>query len=159
MTDTIGSHYINNGGAVMSTARRASSSGQPQRRRPQTNPQGDPELVNRLKRAIGAYQMRTGDSITWKEMAGLVDLTPSSMTDVLSAKKRVTIEEARIWSKKLGVEFAWLAIGEGPMIAMTPEELRRYGAAPEEGESAAAFFTRRRVEAQKQPPRAGSKGR
>lgn len=157
MTDTFQSPQFNYGTAAMSMAKKGhgTAGGKGVAR----SLQGDPELVDRLKRAVGAYQLRTGQTVTWKELGELAELTPSSMTDVLAVRKRVTIEEARIWSKKLGVAFAWLAIGDGPMIEMTPEEARRFGTVPEAGESAAALFARRRAEAQKPQPRPGSKGR
>jgi hypothetical protein len=118
---------------------------------------GDPETVDRLKRAVGAFQLRTGRTLTWKELGEAADLTPQSMTDVLRLKRRVTIRDARIWADMLSVEFSWLAIGRGPMVVMTQEEASRFGAAPLEGESAAELFARRRSEAQQKRP--GSKGR
>jgi hypothetical protein len=115
----------------------------------------DPELVDRLKRAVGAYQLRTGTTKTWKELGELAHLTPQSMTDVLRCKRKVTITDARIWADALGVEFSWLAIGRGPMIVMTQDDASRYGAPPR-GEPASAVFSRLRSEAQKRSGRTGS---
>jgi hypothetical protein len=139
----------------MSTAKRRRGAGKV---KGVDGPNGDPALIDRIKRALGAYQLRTGETITAKELGALVGLTPSSMTDVMNADRKVTIAEASAWSKKLGVEFKWLAIGEGPMIQMSAEDAARFGAPPLTGEAAADFFARRRSEAQ-QSKRPGSKGR
>jgi hypothetical protein len=112
-------------------------------------------LVDRLKRAIGAHQMRTGDTVTYKELGELADLTPSSMTDVINAKRKVTIAEAVLWADKLGVEFAWLAANRGPMTVLTTEDARKFGQAPSGGESAADHFTRRRAETEGKRPHKG----
>lgn len=77
---------------------------------------GDPALLDRLKRARGSYTERTGNEVGWKELAAAADLKPASMSDIVSLEKVVTIAEASAFAKRLGVSFAWLAIGEGPML-------------------------------------------
>lgn len=78
---------------------------------------GDPLLLDRLNRARGAYLARTGKEVEWKDLAEAAGLGLSSMTDVTSLNRKVTIADAIAFADYLGVEFAWLAAGRGPMIA------------------------------------------
>ena len=116
----------------------------------------DPGLIDRLRRATGAYTLRTGQSITFKELGEFVNLTPSSMTDVLTLKRKVTIREACIWADKLGVQFSWLAIGRGPMVVMTQEDATRFGVPPAAGEPASDLFRKRDQARQTRDGRTGS---
>jgi hypothetical protein len=76
---------------------------------------GDPALLDRLNRAMGAYQMRTGKRVESQDLAKAAGLGSSTMTDITTLDRKVTIADAVAFADYLGVEFAWLAAGRGPM--------------------------------------------
>lgn len=65
---------------------------------------------------MGASQARTGKTVEWQELAKAAHLGASTMTDITTLDRRVTIAEAVAFADYLGVEFAWLAAGRGPMV-------------------------------------------
>jgi hypothetical protein len=72
-------------------------------------------LLDRLNRARGAYLARTGKDVEWKDLAEAAGIGLSTMTDITTLDRKVTITDAAAFADYLGVEFAWLAIGRGPM--------------------------------------------
>jgi len=76
---------------------------------------GDPELLDRLNRAMGAYQARTGKAVEWQELAAAAGLKPSTMSDIVSLERMVRIKDAVAFADYLGVNFAWLAANRGAM--------------------------------------------
>ena len=78
---------------------------------------GDSALLDRLNRARGAYLERTGKDVELQELAKAAGLGASTMTDIMTLDRRVTIADALAFADYLGVEFAWLAAGRGPMRA------------------------------------------
>jgi hypothetical protein len=81
---------------------------------------GDPTIVDRLKRAVGAYQLRTGKEKAWKELAAETGLTASQMTEIVGCTRRVQIADAAAFGRVLGVRPAWIAFGEEPMEPARP---------------------------------------
>ena len=77
-------------------------------------------LLDRLNRARGAYLARTGKEVEWKDLAEAAGLGLSTMTDVTNLNRKVTIADAIAFADYLGVEFAWLAAGRGPMVVAVP---------------------------------------
>jgi hypothetical protein len=77
---------------------------------------GDPALLDRLSKAMGAYQMRTGRRVESQDLAKAAGLGSSTMTDITTLNRKVTIQDAVAFADFLGVEFAWLAAGRGPMV-------------------------------------------
>lgn len=86
---------------------------------------GDPGLIDRLTRAIGYHQQKTGNRLTDKDLGEMCGLKPSTMTAIMTAERAVKIPEAAIWSRALGVCFEWLCLGVGemecPEIRQEPE--------------------------------------
>lgn len=86
----------------------------PQRKR------GDPAILDRLNRAMGAYLLETGKRVEWQALAKAAGLGLSTMTDITTLDRKVTIADAIAFADYLGVSFAWLAAGRGPMRATPP---------------------------------------
>jgi hypothetical protein len=85
----------------------------------QTKPErpGDPAIVDRITRAMGAYQFRTGKRMQWNDLADQSGLTQSTASDIATLKRRVQIADAAVFGRVLGVRPAWIAFGEEPMVA------------------------------------------
>ena len=64
---------------------------------------------------MGVYQARMGRKPEQKELAAAAGLSEPTMTAIMNLGRAVRIPDAIAFADYLGVEFAWLAAGRGPM--------------------------------------------
>jgi transcriptional regulator with XRE-family HTH domain len=113
------------------------------------NSRGDKALAIRLTRARALHLANTGVEITWEELAQLVGLSKTAMSDVKNAKRGVQIREVARMAEVLGVRAAWLAFGEEPMAPTEP--VRGSGAPAEPPPSPDPFGGLRAGKSRSQP--------
>jgi transcriptional regulator with XRE-family HTH domain len=93
---------------------------------------GDPVIVDRITRAMGAYQFRTGKRMQWNDLADQSGLSQSTVSDIATLKRRVQIADAALFGDVLGVRPAWIAFGEEPMAVPPYEVTLQMPQAPEQ---------------------------
>lgn len=63
----------------------------------------------------------TGRDLRWAEVARSADMVQSVMSDIVTLRRRLQIEEAKAIAEVLGVRACWLVFGEGPRRALDAE--------------------------------------